>query len=285
MLIIYDESAATYHRIGHPERPQRVTATAALIRSANLPGVRFAKPGVPDVMKIRRFHDTEHIARLEQKEDFDEDTPAHPGIAGHARAAVGGALDALESAIGGEHAFSILRPPGHHAVADRAMGFCYLNQAAIAALEAVARGLKIAVFDFDVHHGNGTEDALRGVEGATFTSIHQFPAYPGTGKESFENIRNFPMAPWTPRKRYMDAVTAGMEHVLSQRPDIVICSAGFDAYRGDPLAQETLEAEDYRTIGRTFAQSGVKVAAVLEGGYSEDLPVLCLEFIKGLTGT
>ena len=115
--------------------------------------------------------------------DFDADTPAYPQIAAHARRSVGGALQALQSARAGEMAFSLMRPPGHHATRNGAMGFCYLNSIAIAALEARAAGFqRVAVFDFDVHHGNGTEDILLDQPGCAFFSVHQYPCYPGTGQ-------------------------------------------------------------------------------------------------------
>lgn len=284
MLIITDDRSTEYMRIGHPERPQRVAETKrALLLDRDL-NLEWAEPTAPKTEAIRRFHPAEHVAGLDRKADFDEDTPAHPGILGHALRSVGGALDVLDHALGGKTALSLLRPPGHHAIADRAQGFCYLNQIAVAALEALARGLTVAVFDFDVHHGNGTEAALAEKAGATFTSIHQFPAYPGTGRDSFKNIRNHPMAPWTPRPRYVETIERALDRMFADRPDVILVSAGFDAFRGDPLAQETLEAEDYELIGRRLRASGIPHGAVLEGGYSAELPELVRAFVRGLSG-
>jgi acetoin utilization deacetylase AcuC-like enzyme len=164
------------------------------------------------------------------------------------------------------------------------MGFCYLNQIAIAALEAESRGLKVGVYDFDVHHGNGTEEALRGRAACTFASVHQYPAYPGTGRDSQQNCHNLPMPPWSPRASYVDALTQAFDRILAAKPDVIAVSAGFDAYRGDPLAQEPLEAEDYAAIGTRLRASGIPAFAVLEGGYSDELPELVLSFLEGWSG-
>jgi len=182
--------------------------------------------------------------------------------------------------------FSLMRPPGHHATRTRAMGFCYLNNIAIACLEALATGCKrIAVFDFDVHHGNGTEAILVNNPGASFFSIHQFPCYPGTGTRNVgNNCFNYPVAPQTPRTEYRHVLTSALEHLQSLKPEIVAVSAGFDAYARDPLAQETLEAEDYNWLGKCLRQLGVPIFSLLEGGYSVDLPDLILAYLKGIEG-
>ena len=166
------------------------------------------------------------------------------------------------------------------------MGFCYLNNVAIAALEALATGVKrVAVYDFDVHHGNGTEAILLNQPGAAFFSVHQYPCYPGTGRQNVgDNCFNYPVAPQTSRGEYRHVLASALEHLQSFKPGLVGVSAGFDAYARDPLAQETLEAEDYFWLGQSLRQLGVPVFSLLEGGYSKDLPELVLAYLKGLEG-
>lgn len=204
MKIITDESCIGYSTPGHPEKPARISRTLEKLRSQTELSITWAKPGFVSEESILRAHSAEHLARLNQPQDFDADTPFHPGIADYARASVGAAIDALKAARAGETVFSLMRPPGHHATRHTAMGFCYLNNIAIAALEALATGTRrIAVFDFDVHHGNGTEDILLNRDGAAFFSIHQFPCYPGTGSKNVGvNCFNYPVAPSLPREEY-----------------------------------------------------------------------------------
>src|SRR6202789_2988439 len=144
-----------------------------------------------------------------------------------------------------------MRPLGHHATREKSMGFCYLNNIAIAALEALATGTKcVAVFDFDVHHGNGTEDILVNREGIAFFSIHQFPCYPGTGEKNVgKNCFNYPVAPSAPRETYRAIIFRALDNLKTFKPELIAVSAGFDAYANDPLAQGTLLAEDFHWLG------------------------------------
>ncbi len=286
MKIITDERCAGYSSAGHPERPQRITGTLAALRAQTELPITWAAPGPADETAILRAHTPAMVARLNQAEDFDGDTPYHEGIATYARASVGAALTALECARAGEKVFSLMRPPGHHATREQAMGFCYLGNAAIAALEARATGIKrVAVYDFDVHHGNGTEDILLNQPGALFVSIHQSPCYPGTGLTDVgDNCFNFPIPPGTPREQYRKVLSTALEQLKNFRPELVIVSAGFDAYARDPLAQETLEAEDFHWIGQSLSALGVPMLSLLEGGYSSDLPSLIFAYLKGVEG-
>ena len=288
MKIITDERCTTYHSAGHPERPQRVAKTIEKLRGQSELVLDWATPiaDVPDEV-ILRAHTQEHLARVKAAtEDFDGDTPAYADIIGHARRSIGGALQGLNFARKGEMSFSLMRPPGHHAVRESAMGFCYLNSIAIAALEALATGTKrVAVFDFDVHHGNGTEAILLGNSSMTFYSIHQHPCYPGTGSTHVgKNCFNYPVAPKTPRAEYRKVLQRALDALMKSKPEIVAVSAGFDAYARDPLAQETLEAEDFHWLGESMRKLGVPVFSLLEGGYSSDLPDLVLAYLKGLAG-
>lgn len=286
MKIITDERCTGYSAPGHPERPERVGATLAKLRTQTELSITWEKPAAVDEAALLRAHSAEHLARLTDPGDFDADTPFFPQISQYARASVGAALGALKAARQGETAFSLMRPPGHHAMRARAMGFCYLNSIAVAALEALATGTKrIAIYDFDVHHGNGTEAILLNRPGAAFYSIHQFPCYPGTGTRNVgNNCYNYPVPPQTARLEYRHILTSAFEQLQAFKPELVAVSAGFDAYARDPLAQETLEAEDFHWLGQAFRRMGVPVFSLLEGGYSEDLPELILAYLRGLDG-
>ena len=286
MKIITDETCIGYSTPGHPERPQRISSTLTRLKSQNALPINWIAPAAFDDSVLLRAHTKEHLLRLTQPEHFDGDTPAYPRINEFARRSVGAALQALKVARGGEAAFSLMRPPGHHATAGRAMGFCYLNSIAIAVLEALASGsAKAAVFDFDVHHGNGTEAILRDRPNASFFSIHQHPCYPGTGTENVgSNCFNYPVAPRTPREEYRKILTRALDDLKKGKPDLVAVSAGFDAYTRDPLAQETLEREDFHWLGKSIRDLGVPTFSLLEGGYSSDLPELILAYLQGLEG-
>jgi acetoin utilization deacetylase AcuC-like enzyme len=232
-------------------------------------------------------HTREHLARLEEPGDFDADTAYFPDIARHARRAVASAVAAAEHAYSRKTpAFSLMRPPGHHATSDQAMGFCYLNQIAIAALSA-QRNLgaqRIAIWDFDAHHCNGTEAILQGREGLLVCSVHQSPGYPGTGLRDSGNSRNWPVRPLTSRDQHMQSLRASLDAVADFGPDLILVSAGFDAYARDPITEMTLEADDFASLGRWLKETGIPAAATLEGGYSPDLPLLVESFLESWSG-
>ena len=286
MKIITDPRCTEYSRRGHPERPERISRTMDAFKAQDKLKLAWAEPVAVEDKIILRAHTATHLEQIQKPFDFDADTPALPGIAEHARRSVGGALQALQSARAGEASFSLMRPPGHHATREKAMGFCYLNSIAIAALEARAAGSKrVAVFDFDVHHGNGTEDILLDQPGCAFISVHQNPAYPGTGlTDRGSNCFNFPVPPATPRLEYRAILSKAFEALKKFQPDMVAVSAGFDAYREDPLADETLEAEDFYWLGETIRKLEVPAFSILEGGYSKALLGLILAYLSGLNG-
>ena len=286
MKVITDERCTGYSHPGHPERAERILATWEKLRNQTELPITWSAPGPCDDTAILRAHTPEHLVRLGRLEDYDEDTPAYPDLLNYARASVGAALDALKAARAGETVFSLMRPPGHHATRNRAMGFCYLNNIAIAALEALATGAKrVAVLDFDVHHGNGTEAILLNKPGAAFFSIHQFPCYPGTGTRNLgNNCYNYPVLPQTLRGEYRHVLASALEHLQTFKPTLVAVSAGFDAYARDPLAQGALEAEDFYWLGQSLRNLGVPLFSLLEGGYSAELPELILAYLKGVDG-
>jgi acetoin utilization deacetylase AcuC-like enzyme len=286
MKIITDEHCAEYRHPGHPERPQRIISSLEKLRSQTELPITWAAPEGCGEDAVLRAHTREHLTRLTEPRDLDNDTPFFPRIADYAQSSAGAALAALRATRAGEMVFSLMRPPGHHATQNRAMGFCYLNNIAIAVLQALATGAKrVAVYDFDVHHGNGTEAILLNKPNAFFFSIHQFPCYPGTGSRNVgENCFNFPVPPQTPRTEYRHILDSALEHLRSLKPDLVAVSAGFDAYARDPLAQETLETEDFYWLGQSIRNLGLPVFSLLEGGYSRDLPELIFAYLKGLDG-
>jgi acetoin utilization deacetylase AcuC-like enzyme len=286
VTIITDEHCTGYGQAGHPERPQRIAGTVARLKNQAELALTWETPDGVEDEQILRAHTAEMLARLSVPENFDADTPYFDKITGFARASVGAALGALRAARAGKHVFSLMRPPGHHATREKSMGFCYLNNIAIAVLEAAATGAKrIAVFDFDVHHGNGTEDILLNRLGIEFYSVHQHPAYPHTGAANRgQNCFNYPVKPAAERAVYNATLQHALDDLKRFRPDLIAVSAGFDAYERDPLAEGTLLTEDFYRLGRSLRQLEVPMFSLLEGGYSRDLPELVLAYLKGVAG-
>ncbi|MBL9175701.1 MAG: histone deacetylase, partial [Verrucomicrobiales bacterium] len=258
MTIITDPRCTEYHRSGHPEKPARITRTVELLRSQNALDLRWVEPPTPTPGQLLRAHAPEYLVRLALPLDFDGDTPFHAGIGDHARRGAGGALKALELARAGEPSFSLLRPPGHHATRQTPMGFCYLSSLAIAAHEAVATGVRrIGLFDFDVHHGNGTEDCVVGAHGIEFASVHQHPCYPGTGASDIGgNCFNFPVAPGTPRMEWRRILERALERVAASNPAVIGVSAGVDACVGETRAHGPREREVIHRRGTKIRARG-----------------------------
>src|SRR5437588_11871222 len=280
MRIFYDPRCLEYSSPGHPERPERIARTAPLIKQRH-PDWEWRVPEAATDNELLRAHSRQHIERVTSAPaDFDIDTPSYPNIGMYARHSAGGAIEAARAALRGESALSLMRPPGHHATSDRAMGFCYCSNVAIAALDVLEKGSeRVAIWDFDGHHGNGTEAIVMHNPRIRFASIHQFPAYPGTGAKSFANIDNYPVAPQTPRKEHVEVCKRALDKLIGFKPSLLLVSAGFDAYARDPLVQMTLEVEDFAAFGEWLHKIDIPAAAVLEGGYSDDLPELIDAFL------
>ncbi len=270
--------------VGHPESPERLKAVLDALDDAGLARDRRAATQA-EIADLERVHPAAYVARLLDASpvagmiQLDADTVLSPGSVPAARLAAGAAIDAVRAVARGEmdRAFAAVRPPGHHAEPDRAMGFCLFSSVAVAARAAQAEGMaRVAVIDFDVHHGNGTQAAFEDDDSLFLASIHQMPLYPGTGAASetgVGNIVNAPVAPHAAPENWRATFAGGLMPALeSFRPDLILISAGFDAHRRDPLAHQSLEAEDFAWATRAILEvarrtcSG-KVVSALEGGY------------------
>jgi acetoin utilization deacetylase AcuC-like enzyme len=280
VIVFHDSRSADYYSAGHPERPARVEASAQHLRAGH-PDWEWRSPNEASDEALLRAHTAAHVAQVgAATHDFDADTPAYKNIFAHAARASGAACEVAQASLGGAPAFSLMRPPGHHATRDQAMGFCFFNHIAVAALDALARGAgRVAIWDFDAHHGNGTEAIVAGDPRIAFASVHQFPGYPGTGSRSLGNVHNFPVAPFTSRVDHRDAVARALAVLLDFKPDLLLVSAGFDAFVGDPITQMSLERDDFALFGQWLQQSSLPAGAILEGGYSDELPQLIDAFL------
>jgi len=269
---------------GHPESPERLRAVLEALADAGLDRDRRQATEAA-VADLERLHPAAYVARLldaspaEGLNQLDADTVLSPGSIRAARLAAGAVVDAVRAVGRGEltRAFAAIRPPGHHAEPDRAMGFCLFSNVAVAARVAQAEGMaRVAVIDFDVHHGNGTQAAFEDDDSLFLGSIHQMPLYPGTGAASetgVGNIVNAPVPAHAAREAWRATFSGGLMPALHDfRPDLILISAGFDAHRRDPLAHQSLEAEDFAWATRAVIEvarscCGGKVVSSLEGGY------------------
>ena len=275
-----------YAGAGHPERPQRFEAVLEALRRPELkPHVAWIEAADAARSEIERVHPTAYVDMLEALAEqgggaLDGDTFLGPRSWESVLASAGAALRAVDAGLKGGRAVGITRPPGHHALATRAMGFCFLNNVVLAARHAQALGCaKVLIVDWDVHHGNGTQALVERDPSIRFVSMHQYPWYPGTGaadERGVGNVFNVPRPGGLPRETYVRDFLAGVDAALDGwggAPDMLLISAGFDSLAGDPLGEFTLEPDDITTWTESLRQrmGSRPVVAVLEGGYRLDL--------------
>ena len=288
MTLIFEHDSCLEHDMGpgHPECPDRLRAVQQALAEPEFAGLERRQAPLADWDQIALVHTQSHIdqviaaAPTVGRVQLDPDTAMNPATLEAAQRAVGAACAAVDAVMAGEAktAFCATRPPGHHAEPERSMGFCIFNSVAIAAQHARrAHGLgKVAVVDFDVHHGNGTQAAFWDDADLFYGSTHQAPFYPGTGASSetgVGNIHNFPLPAGAGGVAFRDAFTDGLLPALDAfQPELLIISAGFDAHENDPLEQLRLETSDYSWVSEELLALADRhcqgrVVSYLEGGY------------------
>lgn len=286
---LYSHPVCVEHDTGphHPERPDRLRAVMKALEDEAFDNLARVEAPEATVEQLTRVHDAAYVDGIFRSvpesghHHIDPDTVMSPKSGEAALRAAGGACAAVDAVLDGEaaNAFCALRPPGHHAEPDRGMGFCLFNNVAIGAAHGAAvHGLeRVAVIDFDVHHGNGTQAAFEDRQDFLYVSSHQSPAYPGTGAESERgrhgNILNVAFGPGSGSEAFRQAYERRILPAVSDwKPDLVMISAGFDAHARDPLAQLQLADDDYawvteRLLDVAAERCNGRVVSVLEGGY------------------
>ena len=271
---------------GHPEKTDRVTAVIDNFKKLDNKNLIWKKPNKFENSFLIKTHTPNYIDQVNKsfpKKGYnflDGDTVVSPGSKDASKDAVGSIITAIDGVQKNEfkNAFCAVRPPGHHAEKEKAMGFCIYNNVAVGANYLIEKYKynKIAIIDFDVHHGNGTQDIFYDNEKVLFISTHQYPYYPGSGSEKekgdFNNVLNIPLEAGTSAEMYLNAYENVLNKVREFKPEFLLFSAGFDAHIDDPLAQLQLSSEDFykitkRTLEISKSFCNGNVVSILEGGY------------------
>ena len=274
---------------GHPEKIDRVTAVIDNFKKLNNKKLIWKKPVKFNKSLLEITHTSDYIKYVEKSfpkqglSFLDGDTIISPGSKDAITDAVGSIIAAIDGVQSKEfkNAFCAVRPPGHHAEKNKAMGFCIYNNVAVGAhyLLEKYKLKKVAIVDFDVHHGNGTQDIFYNDHRVLYVSTHQFPYYPGSGsdqeKGKFNNIFNIPLPAGTNSEEYLNAYEFVLKKLKEFKPEFVLFSAGFDAHKDDPLAQLQLNSDDFynltkRTLELSKSCCSGKIVSILEGGYDLD---------------
>ena len=271
---------------GHPEQIARVSIINENFKKLNNKNILWKRPSIITEDIIKDTHDSNYIDLVKSSfpnkgfSSLDGDTIISPGSKNATFDAVGSIIAAIDGVQNKEfkNAFCSVRPPGHHCNQNKAAGFCILNNVAIGANYLINKYKynKVAIIDFDVHHGNGTQDIFYNNKNVLFISTHQYPYYPGTGSEKekgkFNNIYNIPLPAGTNSEEYLNAFEFALKRLEKFQPEFVLISAGFDGHKADPLAQLKLNTDDYYEITKRILKTSKKfcngkVVSILEGGY------------------
>ena len=271
---------------GHPEQVARVDVILENFKKINNKNLIWKKPSKVKNEILKITHNSDYIDFVQNsfpKNDFsslDGDTIISPGSKEATIDAVGSVMAAIDGVQNKEfkNAFCAVRPPGHHATRDKAMGFCVYNNISVGVQYLLTKFnlKKVAIFDLDIHHGNGTQDIFYDNPNVFYISTHQYPFYPGTGSENekgkYNNILNIPLPSGTNSEEYLNALETVLKRLKDFDPDFILLSAGFDAHKHDPIGQFNLESNDFYTITKRVLEISRlccegKVVSILEGGY------------------